>query len=146
MEGPSPARLYALLVGAALTIAGMAGFLYNASFDTGTSVPTDDAFGLLAVNGVHNVLHLATGLAGLAAAGYAARAYALAFGAAYLVLAIWGFVETDGREVAVLLDLLPVNDADNVLHLALGLTGLVAGAASARRGTTPSARRGTTPG
>lgn len=127
MQGSSPARLYALLVGIALTLAGVTGFFYNASFDTGASVPTDDAFGILTVNGWHNLLHLATGLLGLAAVGFAARAYALAVGVAYLVLSIWGFAEVEGG-IAVLLDVLPVNAEDNVLHLALGITGVAAGA------------------
>ena len=37
-----------------------------------------------------------------------------------------GFVASDG----VLIDLVPVNDEDNVLHVVLGLTGVVAAAAS----------------
>lgn len=86
-------------------------------------------FGVLEVNGWHNVVHLATGLLGLAAAGYAARAYALGLGLVYVVVAIWGFAETsDG--FGVILDFLPVNTEDNILHLVLGLTGLAAGAAT----------------
>lgn len=121
--------MYALLVGVALTLAGVIGFFYNASFDTGAAVPTDDVFGVLAVNGWHNLLHLGTGLAGLVAVGFAARAYALVAGVAYLALATWGFAETE-QGIAVLLDVLPVNTEDNVLHLALGITGVAAGATS----------------
>ena len=47
--------------------------------------------GILAVNGWHNIVHLVTGLLGLAAVGYAARAYALVLGLVYVVVAIWGF-------------------------------------------------------
>lgn len=131
MDGASPARLYALLVGATLVAVGVLGFFYSASFDTGGSVlaDSDDVFGILAVNGWHNLVHLATGLLGLAAAGQAARSYALALGLAYLIVAIWGFAETEDG-VGVILDLLPVNTEDNWLHLALGLTGLGAGAAT----------------
>ena len=75
MEASSPAKLYATLVGAVLTIAGITGFFYTASF--GSPGAVDDTFGILAVNGWLNVVHLATGLLGLAAAGYAARQYAL---------------------------------------------------------------------
>jgi hypothetical protein len=75
MEASNPAKLYATLVGAVLTIAGIIGFFYSASFGSPGNV--DDAFGILAINGWHNVVHLATGLLGLAAVGYAARQYAL---------------------------------------------------------------------
>jgi hypothetical protein len=114
-----------------LTIAGIIGFFYESSFDTGDSLTTDAVFGILDVNGWHNVVHLVTGLLGLAAVGYAARTYALVLGLVYVIVAIWGFAETEGG-FGVILDFLPVNTEDNVLHLALGLTGLAAGAATPR--------------
>jgi hypothetical protein len=131
METSSPARLYALLVGSVLTIAGIIGFFYEASFDTGSALRADDVFGILAVNGWHNVVHIVTGVLGLAAVGYAARTYALVLGLVYVVVAIWGFAETSNG-FGVILDFLPVNTEDNVLHLVLGLTGLAAGAATPR--------------
>jgi uncharacterized protein DUF4383 len=125
METSSPARLYATLVGAVLTIVGISGFFYSSSF--GSPGEVDKVFGILAVNGWHNIVHLATGLLGLAAAGYAARQYALGIGLVYLVLAIWGFIIGSGDSI---LSIVPVNTSDNVLHLILGLTGLAAGAAT----------------
>jgi hypothetical protein len=125
MEASSPARLYATLVGAALTIAGIIGFFYGASFGSPGSV--DDALGILAINGWHNVVHLVTGLLGLVAAGYAARQYALGLGVLYIVVAIWGFAIGSGEAI---LSIVPVNTEDNVLHLILGVTGLAAGAAT----------------
>jgi hypothetical protein len=135
MADASPARLYALLVGGALTIAGIIGFFYDSSFDTGSSLTSEAVFGVLDVNGWHNVVHLLTGLLGLAAAGYAARTYALGLGLVYFVVAIWGFAETSNG-FGVILDFLPVNTEDNILHLVLGLTGLAAGAAT--RSTEPA--------
>lgn len=125
MEASSPARLYATLVGAVLTIVGISGFFYSSSF--GSPGEVDKVFGILAVNGWHNVLHLATGLLGLAAAGYAARQYALGLGLVYLVVAIWGFIIGSGDSI---LSIVAVNTSDNILHLILGLTGLAAGAAT----------------
>jgi len=125
MQAASPARLYATVVGAFLTIAGIIGFFYSSSF--GSPGTVDEVFGIFAVNGWHNVLHLATGLLGLAAAGYAARSYALAVGLLYVVLALWGFIMGSGDSI---LSIIPVNTADNVLHLILGVLGLGAGAAS----------------
>lgn len=131
MNASSPARLYATLVGGALVVAGIIGFFYSASFDTGNRVlnESDELLGILAVNGWHNLVHIATGLLGLAAAGYAARSYALGLGLVYLIVAIWGFLEVEGG-VGAILNVLPVNTEDNFLHLILGLTGLAAGAAT----------------
>jgi Domain of unknown function (DUF4383) len=139
MEGTSPARLYALLVGGVLVIAGIIGFFYSSSF--GGPGEVDDVFGILAVNGWHNVVHILTGLLGLAAAGYAARTYALGLGAVYVVIAIWGFIIGSGES---LLGFIPVNTEDNVLHLVLGLTGLAAGAATPATHAAPAASPRTT--
>jgi hypothetical protein len=111
-----------------LVIVGIIGFFYEASFDTGDSLQTDEVFGVLAVNGWRNVVYIVIGLIGLASAGTnaSARAYSLVFGFVYLALAIWGFAESDN----VLIDLVPVNDEDNVLHVILGLLGLGAYAAT----------------
>lgn len=131
MSASSPARLYCTLVGAALVIAGIIGLFYSSGFDTGVSGvagDTDDLFGVLSVNGWHNLVHIALGLLALAVAGSAtgARNYCLAVGLLYVVLAIWGFVDSDG----ILLGILPVNNEDNFLHLILGLVGVAAGAAT----------------
>ena len=125
METASPARLYATVVGAVLTIAGIVGFFYSSSFGSPGNV--DEVFGILDVNGWHNVFHLVTGLLGLAAAGYAARTYALGLGLLYAVLAIWGFIIGSGDSI---LSIVPINTEDNFLHLILGVLGLGAGAAS----------------
>jgi Domain of unknown function (DUF4383) len=129
MDTASPARLYCVLVGAVLVIAGILGCFWEASFATGDSIKSDDLVGILAVNGWHNLVHLLIGLLLLAAAGSAARTAALGVGLLYVVLAIWGFLEVDNG-VGVLLDLVPINNEDNWLHLILGLTGLAAGAAT----------------
>src|SRR5215212_4474812 len=125
MQAASPARLYAVTVGTVLTVAGIIGFFYSSSF--GSPGEVDDVFGILSVNGWHNLVHLATGVLGLLAAGYAARAYALGLGFVYLVIAIWGFIIGSGDSI---LTIVPVNTEDNVLHLILGLVGLAAGAAT----------------
>jgi Domain of unknown function (DUF4383) len=141
MAEASPARLYCLLVGAVLVVAGIVGFFYEASFKTGDSIRADDVFGILAVNGWHNLVHLGIGAILLAAAGSAARPAALFVGVLYIVLCILGFIATsdDGigflAENDTLIDLVPVNNEDNVLHLILGVTGVIAAFA-----TRPAAR------
>ncbi len=122
-ERSTPAMLYAGIVGAVLVVAGIIGFFYNAEFTTDKSV-RDAVFGVLDVNGWHNVVHILTGVLGLLAYGagvYAARTYALALGAVYLVVAAWGFVVGNGDSI---LSIIPVNTEDNVLHLMLGVAGV----------------------
>src|SRR3954447_20072788 len=124
----SPAQLYALIFGAVLTVAGIIGFFYNSEFTSDKSV-RDAVFGILDVNGWHNVVHIATGVLGLAAAGaYASsRGYALGLGVVYIVVAIWGFIIGDGDSI---LSIIPVNTEDNILHLLIGVAGIAAGMAT----------------
>ena len=135
----TPAQLYCTLAGVGLVIVGIIGFFYDASFDTGLEITSENVFGVLAVNGWHNLLHIATGLLGLLAAGYAARTYALAIGLVYLIIAIWGFLEFE-EGFGALLDLVAINTEDNFLHLLIGLTGLGAGAAT-QKPADPVARK-----
>jgi len=136
MEEASPARLYCLLVGAVLVIAGIIGFFYEASFATGDSIRADDVFGVLSVNGWHNLVHIAIGALLLAAAGSAARGAALFVGVLYIALCVLGFIATSDNGIGfiaendTLIKLVPVNDEDNVLHLILGITGVIAAFAS----------------
>jgi hypothetical protein len=134
MEGASPARLYATVVGAVLVIAGIIGFFYSASF--GSPGKVDDVFGILSVNAWHNTVHILTGAIGLLVAGYAARQYALGLGIIYLVVAIWGFIIGSDESI---LGFIPINTADDFLHLILGVLGI--GAAMA----TPAANARTAP-
>jgi Domain of unknown function (DUF4383) len=127
MQGASPARLYATLVGAALVIAGIVGFFYSSSF--GSPGAVDDALGIFAVNGWANVVHIATGAAGLLLADRAARRYALWIGIAYLAIVVWGFAIGGGDSI---LGVFPVGTGDDVLHLALGLLGVGAALATPR--------------
>jgi hypothetical protein len=123
----TPAQVYSLVFGATLLLAGILGFFVDASFgDLGSDVQGDELI-VFEVNGWHNVVHIASGLLGLALAGRAvtARVYALGFGAVYLLVTIWGMV--DGNDV---LGLIPVNGADNILHIAIAVTGILAGLAS----------------
>jgi hypothetical protein len=129
MEGRSPAQVFALLFGVVLVAAGVLGFFYEASFKTGDDAVADNVLGILAVNGWHNVVHIATGALGLAVAGsYAnSRFYALGLGAVYIALGVIGLL-LDNPDL--FLDFLPLNDEDNVLHLLIGIAGLGAGLAT----------------
>src|SRR5919108_6611102 len=127
MDQRSPAQVYAGLIGVVLVGAGIVGFFYSSDF--GDPGKVDGVLGILDVNGWHNVVHILTGLIGLAVyASYGnARAYAIGLGAVYVVIAIAGFIAGDGE---TLLSIIPVNTEDNVLHLLIGIAGLGAGLAT----------------
>ena len=125
----TPAQWYSLIFGAILLIAGVLGFIADSSFDFGNGVNGDELI-LFEVNGPHNIVHIASGILGLALAGRrnTARAFALGFGAVYLLVTIIGLI--DGSDV---LGIIPVNGADNVLHILIAVAGIAAGLASSPR-------------
>jgi hypothetical protein len=132
----NPARLYAGVVGAVLVVAGIIGFFYSSSF--GSPGDVDPVFGILDINGWHNLVHIATGLLGLLAynaGAYASRQYALILGIVYVAVAVWGFIEGDGGAI---LDVIPVNTEDNVLHTLLGIGGIAAAYATPRTEAAPA--------
>jgi hypothetical protein len=122
-QGMTPAQWYCLLAGASLLLAGILGFISDATFDTGTKIQGDGFLGF-EVNGWHNLVHILSGLVLLSAFSRrgAAKTVALAFGLVYGLVAIIGLI--DGNDV---LGIIPVNAADNVLHIALSALGLITG-------------------
>ena len=81
--------------------------------------------GVFQVSVLHNLLHLLFGLVGLVMARRlaGARVFLAGGGALYLVLWLYGFAVD--RDTAA--NFVPVNDADNWLHLFLGFGMLAAG-------------------
>lgn len=126
----TPAQWYCLLIGAVLLLVGIVGFFVDSGFDTGSGIQGDELI-VFEVNGIHNLIHIASGLVLLAAAGKAAsaKAVATAFGVVYGLVAVIGLI--DGETV---LGLIPVNAADNVLHIAIALVGIAAGLSSRPNG------------
>lgn len=130
----SAANPFALLVGAVFLLVGVLGFIpgvtTNYSDMTFASHEGDTALlGLFHVNILHNVVHIAFGLAGLAAArtAGAARTYLIGGGVVYLVVWIYGLlIDRDSGA-----NIINLNAADNVLHLLLGVGmigfGLISG-------------------
>ena len=129
MNQRSPAQLYALIFGLVLVAAGILGFFYDSTFESGDDASREAVLGILDVNGWHNVVHIATGVVGLAVAGsYGnARMYALGLGGVYILVAILGFIYGNGDEI---FDIIPVNTEDNVLHAIIGVAGIGAGMAT----------------
>lgn len=137
----------ALLVGAAFVTFGMLGFVpgVTTGYDQLAWAGNHSGaklFGVFAVSVLHNLLHLAFGVAGfvLARTYAASRAYLLAGGLTYLGLWIYGLLIDQGRQVNVV----PVNDADNWLHLGLGAGMVLLGLTLAARHDPSKATRQTT--
>ena len=149
------ASAFAVLGGMFLTGLGVVGFL---PIITANGV----LLGFFQVDPVSNVLHLLTGLAGLAAGAYAFRtrrespaiAYAAAMVLVYLVyfsvgnIAFGNAVGTVNNQHALLLNLLPVRDLPafmaNGMHISFMMASLfVAAAAALQAGARSTARRGT---
>ncbi len=123
----SLAQLTSGVVGVVLVMAGILGFfLGDSSFTVGDNLESGQLFGF-AVNGWHNVVHIATGVFLLAvmANGMAAAVGLLAFGVIYGVVTIWGFAA--GNDI---LGLIPVDTADNILHAVLAVVAIVVAIAS----------------
>ena len=125
--GRTVAQTFCLVFGITLLAVGVLGFIFaSANFNVGDSIQGDE-FIVFEVNGWHNVVHIASGALLLLAApkGPLAATMATAFGLVYAVVTIWGFVDGD-----TVLQLIPVNTADNILHLAITAAALFAGLTS----------------
>jgi hypothetical protein len=114
----------ALVVGLVFLLVGIAGFVPGVTSDysdLGVAGHHSGAMllGLFQVSVLHNVVHLLYGAAGLLAARTwgASRAFLVGGGVVYLVLWLYGLL-VDKTSAA---NFVPVNRADDWLHLVLGL-------------------------
>lgn len=126
-------RTIAMLFGYVFLAVGALGFVMN---------PTLILFG---VNGLHNLVHIASGavllIGAYAAGGRNARTVNIVFGAVYLLVALLGFV-APGLTAALLAsdaDAFPYADA--ILHAILGVALVGAGLAFKNDTTTAAPRR-----
>jgi hypothetical protein len=129
----SVAQMGALVFGAAFLLVGVAGFIPGITTNYGDMAfaGTDseaELFGVFQVSVLHNIVHIAFGLLGIWAARAVdlARAFLIGAGAIYVALFIYGMV-VDRQSDA---NFIPVNAADDWLHLGLGLGMLAVGIAA----------------
>ena len=92
--------------------------------------------GVFQVSVLHNIVHLLFGVMGLAMArtAQAARTYLIAGGAIYLVLWLYGLIV--GQDSGA--NFVPLNPADDWLHLVLGLGMIALGLLTTRRVAVPA--------
>jgi hypothetical protein len=126
----------ALAVAATFLLVGVLGFIPGITTDYDTMRfaghhSEAKLLGLFQVSILHNIVHLLFGAAGFALARTVsgARMYLIGGGAVYLVLWLYGLVV--GQESAA--NFVPLNAADDWLHLVLGLGMIALGLLTTRR-------------
>ncbi|MCT2585523.1 DUF4383 domain-containing protein [Actinophytocola gossypii] len=133
-----PVRTAATVVSAVFLLVGIAGFIPGVTTDyDGMTFAGHEStamlLGIFHVSILHNIVHLLFGIVGLAMARTVpgASAYLIGGGVVYALLWIYGLV-IDHDSAA---NFVPLNGADNWLHLilAIGMIGL--GVALRRAGT-----------
>ncbi|WP_067860154.1 DUF4383 domain-containing protein [Nocardia shimofusensis] len=124
----SPVRIAALVVGVVFLLVGILGFIpgITTNYDTlewAGHHSEAKLLGVFEVSILHNLVHLAFGVAGVLAAraARAAAGYLVVGGIIYLALWLYGLVIDQDSSA----NFVPVNTADNWLHFVLGL-GMVA--------------------
>ena len=122
------ARRFALAAGVVYILVGVAGFVPGLGTDRRTPDLAVDALyfnllGLFPVNVLHSLVHLAIGVAGVAASRSlgAARLYSRALAVLYALLAVMGLIEAGNLNTAF--RLIPLLSHDVWLH---ALTALAA--------------------
>lgn len=132
----TPVQSAALVVGAVFLLVGVLGFIPGVTTDYDSMEFAEhhsgaELFGVFQVSILHNLVHLLFGIAGIAMsrAASTARAFLIGGGVVYLVLWLYGLIIDQDSGA----NFIPVNTADNWLHLALGLGMVVLGLLLGRR-------------
>ena len=120
----SPLPTIAKAVGAVFLLVGVLGFIpgVTTNYDQmqfAGHMSGAMLLGIFQVSILHNIVHLLFGVAGLAMSrtAAAARTYLLVGGAIYLVLWLYGLIVGETS----MANFVPVNSADDWLHLVLGV-------------------------
>lgn len=132
-----PVQLASGAVGLTFGLVGLLGFVpgITTDYDTLTFAghhTSAELLGIFQVSILHNIVHLLFGVAGLVAARNSgtARLYLVGGGAIYVLLSLFGMIIEKTSEA----NFVPVNAADDWLHLVLGIAMLALGVLLARIG------------
>ncbi|MBG0829984.1 DUF4383 domain-containing protein [Planomonospora sp. ID67723] len=135
----SPLQLAALVVGIVFLLVGVLGFIPGITSNVDElefAGHQSDALllGVFEVSILHNIVHLLFGVAGVALARTwaGARNYLIGGGAVYLLLWLYGMLIAHDSPA----NFVPLNAADNWLHLFLGLGMVALGFLLGRRAVT----------
>ena len=137
-----PAQWLALVLGVTYTLVGLAGFAVT-GFEGFADPDGELLLGVFEVNPLHNLVHLALGLGGLALWGRLdrARLYGWLLVVLYGPTLLYGLfvANSDGQE-----NFLALNEADNWLHAVSVLAGLAIALWPERRAETGGTTSGDT--
>lgn len=128
-------QIAAMVIGTVLLLFGIAGFIpgITSGFDELTWAGHHSGallLGVFAVSVLHNLVHLAFGIAGLVFARSSATATAYLLWGGVVFAALWLYGIAVGHHGPM--NLVPVNTADNWLHLGLSVAMITSGAALGR--------------
>jgi hypothetical protein len=127
--GRSLLQIFAAVVGLAFLLAGVGGFIpgITSNYDELSLFGTDsnaELLGLFRVSVLHNIVHLLFAIGLLAAARASlSKLYLIGGGVGYLGVFVYGLIVDHDSDA----NFLPLNDADNFLHLGLSLGMIVLG-------------------
>jgi hypothetical protein len=148
-RGDKLARTFAGVVGAVFLLVGVLGFIpgVTTGYDNlavAGHESTAELLGIFQVSVLHNVVHLLFGVAGLLMArnGRSAVTYLGVGGVVYLVLWVYGLLV--GHDSSA--NFVPLNTADNWLHLGLGLGMLALALIGQRAMRSPATNRASSRG
>src|SRR3954469_2636471 len=129
-------QILALVFGAVYLLVGIVGFFVT-GFDNFADNSQHEMLLFFMINPLHNVVHIVIGLAGLLLARTltGARTYGWLLAVGYAAAFVYGLIAV-GKDW----DFLNINGADNVLHLATAIVGLVIALAPVRTAVGGSAR------
>ncbi len=121
----------AMVFGVVFLLIGVLGFVPGITQDGDPKL----LLGIFAVDALHNIIHIASGVLALIAARSAAYAktYFQVFGIVYALVTVAGFVQGD-----TVLGLIPTNLADNLLHLVIAASALYLGFAGGKTAAAPA--------
>jgi arginine exporter protein ArgO len=129
----SAARAAAMVFGVAFLLVGVLGFVPGITADYGAMrfaghESGAQLFGVFTVSVLHNLVHLLFGVLGVLAArgNGGSRAFLMFGGGVYVLLWVFGLA-MDHDSAA---NFLPIDNADDWLHLALGVAMIAAGIAT----------------
>lgn len=139
----TPLQWASLLVGALFLVVGILGFIPGITTNFGEmAFAGHDSnamlFGIFQVSVLHNLVHLAFGVAGVAMASRIASARLFLVGGGVIYLLLWLYGLVINKETGA--NFVPLNTADDWLHFLLGV-GMIALGLILGRGMTPGSRR-----
>jgi hypothetical protein len=121
-RGKTVPEILALVFGAVYLLVGIIGFFVTGFDNFAGNSQHEMLLGLFMINPLHNIAHILVGVVGLALSRTlaGARIYGWLLAVLYAVLFVYGLLA-----VGESWDFLNINAADNVLHIATAVVGLV---------------------